>query len=137
MIHDLTADGDFTNRISLITNRISFNNNDFTLSYDELVLTGTTFDRAYKQYILDYESNQNNKCHCCGLHIKTRPWDFEENKTLCAKCEKWLEETCKKSDNGQPQQEVVDNVWRVKIVKPWDMSNFERENAIDNVLLWD
>ena len=129
MVHDLTANNDFQGgrgfdslgRFARELERVSDN---LTPPYDEIVLTGTTFDRDHKRYVLDYESDEKNMCDRCGASIRIRPWDFEENKTLCPECEKWLEE-------------VIDNRFVVRVVKPWDIRDFERENAVDNVLLWD
>lgn len=81
--------------------------------------------------------DEKNMCDCCGSPIKIRPWDFEENKTLCPECEKWLEETHNSREDGRLLEEVVDDSFAVRVVKPWDIRDFERENAVDNVLLWD
>ena len=93
MVHDLTANSDFQGgrefnflgRFSRELERVSDN---LTPPYDEVILTGTTFDRDHKRYILDYESDEKNMCDCCGAPIRITPWDFEENKTLCPNCEK-------------------------------------------------
>ena len=94
MIQDLTANRDFQNDrdLSILSNLIrqSSTQDDLTSLYDEVVLTGTTFDRDHKRYILDYESEQKNMCDCCGSPIRIRPWDFEVNKTLCPACEKMV-----------------------------------------------
>ena len=70
MIQDLTANRDFQNDrdLSILSNLIrqSSTQDDLTSLYDEVVLTGTTFDRDHKRYILDYESEQKNMCDCCG-----------------------------------------------------------------------
>lgn len=143
MVQDLTANRDFQSDRDLnILSRLAgqrSNHDELTSPFDEVVLTGTTFDRDHKRYILDYESEQKNMCDCCGSPIRNRPWDFEENKTLCPDCEKWLEETQNMlhMDNGELLNEIVDDTWTVRAVKPWDISGFERENAVDNVLLWD
>ena len=110
---------------------------NLTQPYDEVVLTGTTFDRDHKRYVLDYDSDEKNMCDCCGAPIRITPWDFEENKTLCPDCEKWLEETHNSREDGRPLEEVIDDSFAVRVVKPWDIRDFERENAVDNVLLWD
>ena len=34
-------------------------------------------------------------------------------------------------------EEVIDDSFAVRVVKPWDIRDFERENAVDNVFLWD
>lgn len=141
MIQDLTANRDFQNDrdLSILSNLIrqSSTQDDLTSPYDEVVLTGTTFDRDHKRYILDYESEQKNMCDCCGSPIRIRPWDFEENKTLYPACEKWLEESQNRKYDGELLEEIIDDSWSIRIVKPWDKNDFERENAVDNVLLWD
>ena len=40
-------------------------------------------------------------------------------------------------DDGELLEEIIDDSWSIRIVKPWDINDFERENAVDNVLLWD
>ena len=104
---------------------------------NEIVLTGSGFDREHKRYILDYESDTKNMCDCCGAPIKIRPWDFEENKTLCPDCEKFLEEQMQPKEDGTLLEEIVDDSFKVRVRKPWDMDESERESAINNVLLWD
>lgn len=141
MVQDLTANRDFqSNRdwnilSDLIRQRSA--QDELTSPFDEVVLTGTTFDRDHKRYILDYESDQKNMCDCCGAPIRIRPWDFKEDKTLCPKCEKWLEESQNLYKDGELPEQVIDEVFNVRVVKPWDIRDSERENAVDNVLLWD
>lgn len=141
MIQDLTANRDFQNDRdrNILSNLIRQRSaqDDLTSPFDEVVLTGTTFDRDYKRYILDYESEQKNMCDCCGAPIKIRPWDFEENKTLCPECEKWLEKSHNLHENGELPEQIVDDDFTVRVMKPWDINDFERENAVDNILLWD
>lgn len=138
MVHDLTANSDFqkTKGWGVLTRPIQ-DEDRLAPPYEEIVLTGTTFDRDRKRYVLDYESDEKNMCDCCGSPIKIRPWDFEENKTLCPECEKWLEETHNSREDGRLLEEVIDDSFAVRVVKPWDIRDFERENAVDNVLLWD
>ena len=138
MVHDLTANSDFqkTRGWRVLTRPIQ-DEDRLTPPYEEIVLTGTTFDRDHKRYVLDYESDEKNMCDCCGSPIKIRPWDFDDNKTLCPECEKWLEETHNSREDGRLLEEVVDDSFAVRVVKPWDIRDFERENAVDNVLLWD
>ena len=138
MVHDLTANSDFqkTRGWGVLTRPIQ-DEDRLTPPYEEIVLTGTTFDRDHKRYVLDYESDEKNMCDRCGSPIKIRPWDFEENKTLCPECEKWLEETHNSREDGRLLEEVIDDSFVVRVVKPWDIRDFERENAVDNVLLWD
>lgn len=141
MVQDLTANRDFQNDRdwNILSNLIRRRSaqDDLTSPFDEVVLTGTTFDRDHKRYILDYESEQKNMCDCCGAPIKIRPWDFEENKTLCPKCEKWLEESQNFYEDGELPEQIIDEAFNVRVVKPWDIRDSERENAVDNVLLWD
>ena len=140
MVHDLTANRDFAHRrdfeverIFEYTKIIDSINNDLTSLYNELVLTGTTFDRANKQYVLDYK----NMCDCCGLLIKVNPWDFENTKTLCSECNKRLKNTYKLRENSDLSQEVTDGTKRLRVIKPWDIRDFEQGNAVDDVFLWD
>ena len=112
MVHDLTANSDFQG------------DRNFNFL--------GRFDRE-----LEYESDEKSMCVCCGAPIRITPWDFEENKTLCPDCEKWLEETQNSREDGRLLEEVIDESFAVRMVKPWDIRDFERENAVDNVLLWD
>lgn len=142
MVHDLTANSDFQTKENLnflgVYEKINeFNEfNDLTSPYDEVVLTGTSLDRDYKRYILDYESKQKNMCDRCGSPIKIKPWDFTDNKTLCSECERVLEEMHNLRENGE-LLERIDDKFTVRVDKPWDIEIFERENAVNNVLLWD
>lgn len=145
MIHDLTANNDFHNdgfnffgKLRGIFDRAN-RDDDLTSPDNEIVLTGSGFDRECKRYILDYESDTKNMCDCCGAPIKIKPWDFEENKTLCPNCEKFLEEKIQLKEDGKLLEGIVitDDSIRVRVSKPWDMDEFEREPAINNVLLWD
>ncbi len=138
MVHDLTANSDFqkTRGWGVLARPIR-DEDILTPPYGEIVLTGTTSDRDYKRYILDYESEQKNMCDRCGAPTRIRPWDFEEDKTLCPECERWLEETYNSRKDGSLLEKVVDDSFAVRIMKPWDISDSERENAVDNVLLWD
>lgn len=142
MVQDLTANRDFQNDRdwNIILSRLARQRSNYdklTSPFDEVVLTGTTFDRDHKKYILDYESKQKNMCDCCGAPIKIFPWDFEENKTLCPECEKLLEELHNLHENGELPEQIIDDDFTVIVMKPWDINDFERENAVDNVLLWD
>lgn len=143
MIHDLTANGDFYNdgfsllgRWRDIFDRTNLDDN-LTPPYNEVVLTGSGFDRENKRYILDYESDTKNMCDCCGAPIKIKPWSFEDDKTLCPDCEKFLEKQMQSKEDKTLLEKVVDDSFKIKIHKPWDMDEFERESAINNVLLWD
>ena len=142
MVHDLTANSDFQgdrnfNFLGRFVRELERVSDNLTPPYNEVVLTGTTFDRDNKRYVLDYESDEKNMCDCCGAPIRITPWDFEENKTLCPDCEKWLEETRSSREDGRLLEEVIEDSFAVRVVKPWDIRDFERENAVDNVLLWD
>lgn len=137
MIHDVTANSDF-NLFESEKDGFSRVNQIEEVSppYTEVVLTGDGFNRALKRYILDYESDRKNICDCCGAPIKTRPWDFEENKTLCPSCEKFLEELANPEEDIITG-ELVDADSRVSTYKPWDIIDFERELSVNNILLWD
>lgn len=141
MIQDLTANRDFQNEkdwnILSRLQRQNLHEDELTSPYEEIILTGTTFDRDRKRYILDYKSEQKNICDCCGSPIRIRPWDLEENQILCLKCEKRLEESHNLHENGELLKQIIDDDFTVRVMKPWDISDFERENAVDNVLLWD
>lgn len=143
MIHDLTANNDFHSEgfgllgrwNSILEN--ARDNDELTPPYEEIVLTGSGFDREHKRYILNYESDTKNMCDCCGAPIRIIPWDFEENKTLCPECEKFLEEQFTPKEDRTLLEQIVDDSFRVRVRKPWDMDEIERVSAINNVLLWD
>ena len=143
MIHDLTANNDFRSEgFNLFGRRNNIfenarDNDELTSPYEEVILTGSAFDREHKRYILDYESDTKNMCDCCGAPIKIIPWDFEENKTLCPECEKFLEERFVPQEDGTLSEQIVDDSFKIRVRKPWDMDEIERESAINNVLLWD
>ena len=153
MIHDLTANSDFANdkvaeELGKWLKEVNeLNDCDMLKSpKNEIILTGSAFERKEKRYILDYMSSGKNICDCCGTLIRTKPWDFSENKTLCPSCEKWLEmqygpkgtDGLQDSENNTALlEEIVDDTFKLRIVKPWDMNNKERESPINNVLIWD
>ena len=138
MVHDLTANRDFQEERNFnLLPGMTLDNDKLTPPHKEIVLTGTALDRQTKRYCLDYASNESNMCDCCGSPIRIKPWDFEDNKPLCPDCEKWLEETHNSREDGRLLEEIVDDSFTIMVAKPWDISNFERENAVDNVLLWD
>ncbi|MCM1232319.1 MAG: hypothetical protein NC124_20310 [Clostridium sp.] len=137
MIHDLTANQDFQKQRNWNIILRSPKEDEITSPFEEVVLTGTSSDRDHKRYILDYESEQKNMCDCCGAPIRIRPWDFEESKTLCPDCDKWLETEHNRKQSGELLKEIIDDSFTVRAVKPWDIDSLERENAVDNVLLWD
>lgn len=138
MIHDVTANNDF-NLFESGKDGLSRVNQIEEVSppYNEVVLTGDGFNRVLKRYILDYESDRKNICDCCGAPIKTRPWDFEENKTLCPSCEKFLEELANPEEDDIVAGELIDDSMKVSMYKPWDMIDFESKAAVNNILLWD
>lgn len=141
MIHDLTANSDFhKGRLSIlhrIDTELETESDNLASPYNEVVLTGTAFEREHKRYILDYESGHKNICDCCGAPIGNKPWEFETNKTLCPDCEKWLEESHNSINDGELLETVVDDNFFTIVIKPWDIRDFEPQNLIDNVLLWD
>jgi RNA polymerase-binding transcription factor DksA len=129
MVQDITARRDFTAKRNLwwFEPMALFNqlyDDELTPPYEEVVLTGTALERSEKKYILDSERGIRNVCECCGLPIRIKPWDFYNMATLCQKCNKLLEEETQDIKKG------------IRYVKPWEIF-YERENPIDNVLLWD
>ena len=134
MVHDLTANRDFqkTRGWGVLTRPVR-DEDALTSPYEEIVLTGTASERNSKRYVL----NEKDMCDCCGASIKIIPWSFEENKSLCPYCERWLEEKNWFRQEDRMLNQIVDDSFTVRVVKPWDIRDFERENAIDNVLLWD
>ena len=64
----------------------------------------------------------------------------ETTKYLCENipdCERFLEERMQPKEDGTLLEEIVDDSLRVRVRKPWDIDEFERQSAINNVLLWD
>lgn len=128
MIHDLTAKNDFLKESNLseqyhrYIEKIEEERDNLTPPDNEIILTGTTSDRDLKRYVLDCENSQRNICDCCGRQINNKPWNFIKQKTLCSYCELRLEREYGAAVEGR---------------KPWDIVAPEREEIINNVLLWD
>lgn len=145
MIHDLTAHRDFNSyEFDPLRTAIDFldktdHNDNLTTSYNEIVLTGSRVERKNKRYVLNYKNSIGNICDCCGSSISIKPWNFEENKTLCSNCESFLEKQHKNNQrqDGTLLEVIIDDSFKVKVIKPWDINDFERESPINNVLLWD
>ena len=62
---------------------------------------------------------------------------LKKTKRYVLRVKKWLEESQNRKYDGELLEEIIDDSWSIRIVKPWDINDFERENAVDNVLLWD
>lgn len=145
MIQDLTANSDFLKHrdFSDVLDRLL--TTDLEAAYEvlvpsdrEIVLTGTTFERERKRYALEHEINWENMCDCCGAPIKNKPWDFRNNSSLCTDCEQSLRYEISDLMNGDESvSEIFDDSSMINVMKPWDLAEHERENPIDNVLLWD
>ena len=141
MIQDLTADGDFSGQrgLAILRHLPGLDPESGILpDLDEPVLTGTAADRAQKRYWQLDKEQREDTCDCCGKPLRIRPWDFaDEAKTICESCEKALEYLHEESQDGHLFNQVIDDSFRVRAIKPWDIPEDERDNAIDNVLLWD
>lgn len=137
MIHDLTANGDFS--ISFLP-RLNFrlpDRNDEPRPEDELVFTGDALERENKRFIVDYNADKTI-CDCCGGQIDKIPWHWNDtNKTLCSICEKMFSKE-NMIEMFEDSQEVIGTLpsGEFQLSKPWTIKE-DRENAVDNVLLWD
>lgn len=137
MVHDLTANSDFSGNPRSLNIRLQDRSDDPN-PMDELVYTGDALEREQKRCLVDYETNQT-LCDCCGGYIDRTPWRFNDIKgKLCSVCDrlfskKGLEELLEDS------QHVIGTLpsGEFQLSKPWTIDENERENAVDNVLLWD
>lgn len=142
MVHDLTVDELFQDRdryhfIGNVNEKLNRQDTHWDKSCDEIVLTGTAGERQVKRYIVDYESDDKNICDCCGGVIRTKPWDYENFQTLCPSCEEYLNEQYGEKPDETLLKRIDDIDFDTRITKPWDMYMPEREQAVDNVFLWD
>ena len=143
MIQDLTMNKDFLkhNDFSDVLNRLLIEidvvSETLVSPNREMILTGTTFERESKRYALNHETDWGNMCDCCGAPIKNKPWDFEENKTLCSECERDFMKEVSDLMYDESVVEIFDDSSMINVIKPWNLVEHERENPIDNVLLWD
>lgn len=139
MIHDLTANSDFTSSSRL---RLNFRLPDRSYKpnpEDELVFTGDALERESKRFHVDYNTDKTI-CDCCGGYIDKIPWHWNDtNKTICNICEKILSKE-NIAEMFEDAQEVIGELssGEFQLSKPWTMKEErENENVIDNVLLWD
>lgn len=131
IVHDLTTNGDFGgSRGSFILPRFRMPSDDYSDYKDELVLTGDWMRRDSKRFIKDYEG-EGNICDCCGSFVRIKPWDFKKVGKLCDTCEKMLEHMHSEEFSDYP-----DVVVGTTDIKPWNFKE-DREEPINNVLLWD
>lgn len=137
MIHDLTANGDFTSGSRPRLNfRLPDRSNE-PRPEDELVFTGDALERESKRYCVDYNEDKTI-CDCCGGYIDKIPWHWNDvNKTICSICEKIFSKE-NIAEMFEESQKVIGTLpsGEFQLSKPWTMKE-ERENAVDNVLLWD
>lgn len=137
MVHDLTANGDFS---SSFIRRLNFrlpDRNDEPRPEDELVFTGDALERESKRFSVDYNTDKTI-CDCCGGYIDKIPWHWNDiNKTICNVCEKMFSKE-KIAEMFEDSEEIIGELpsGEFQIAKPWTIKE-ERENAVDNVLLWD
>ena len=137
MIHDLTANSDFTSSSRLRLNFRLPDRSDEPRPEDELVFTGDALERESKRFYVDYNADKTI-CDCCGGYIDKIPWHWNDtNKTICNICEKILSKE-NIAEMFEDAQEVIGTLQsgEFQLSKPWTMKE-ERENAVDNVLLWD
>ena len=134
-VHDLTSNGDFRRRIRVIGNiTINKDPEDLSSPYEEVVLTGTASDRDLKRYCLDAEGDCKSICDRCGRDIGNKPWDPVKY-AICKSCESVLE-SMKSEEFRDTLDLIVDEDFNTRRIKPWDFRG-ERENLLDNPLLWD
>lgn len=137
MVHDLTANSDFSSHARFGFGFRLEDRNDSTDPKGEVVYTGSATERENKRFCVDYNEDKII-CDCCGGHIDKIPWHWnDENKTLC--------DTCDYIVNQGGFKELSENSQRVigtlpsgafQLSKPWTIEE-EREDFINNVLLWD
>ena len=95
MVHDLTANLDFTAKNDREL-KIDLDLEDLgELDLAELVYTGSPFDRHIKRLLNSDEALDNNSCHRCGKKIIEKLWEFsmyDNISSLCPICDKELSE---------------------------------------------
>lgn len=131
MVHDLTANSDFTN------------NNNRELKFDldledlrkldltELVYTGSPSDRHLKRLLNSYEALDNNFCHRCGRKIIEKLWEFsmyDNILSLCPICDKELSEEYSSS---------VANENKALFNRLFKFNDNDFNRPTDNIFLWD
>ena len=137
MVHDLTANGDFSSDFLPRLNFRLLDRNDEPRPEDELVFTGDALERESKRFHVDYNADKTI-CDCCGDYIDKIPWHWNDvNKTICSICEKIFSKE-NIADMLENSQKVIGTLpsGEFQLSKPWTIEE-ERENMVDNVLLWD
>lgn len=137
MVHDLTANSDFSGSSRGLNIRLP-DRSDEPNPRDELVYTGDALEREQKRFWVDYETDQS-LCDCCGGYIDRTPWRFNDNKgKICSACDKVMF-AIRSEMSDMTQGLVIGELpsGAFQLSKPWTMDENERENAVDNVLLWD
>lgn len=133
MVHDLTANLDFTN------------NNNRELKFDldledleeldltELVYTGSPSDRHLKRLLNSDEVLDNNSCHRCGRKIIEKLWEFsmyDNILCLCPICDKELsEENSDRHSVSNKNKALFNGLFK------YADNDFDR--PINNIFLWD
>lgn len=138
MVHDLTANSDFSKHTRFGFRFRLEDRNDSTNPKDEVVYTGDALERENKRYCVDYNEDKTI-CDCCGGYIDKVPWHWnDENKTLCDICDSlFAKGGINDLLDGSPHVIGTFPSGVFQLSKPWTIDENERENAIDNVLLWD
>ena len=131
MVHDLTANLDFTanNDREL---KIDLDS-DYLVELDlaELVYTGSPFDRHIKRFLNSDEALDNNSCHRCGRKIVEKLWEFsmyDNISSLCPICDKELSEEYSSS---------VANENKALLNRLFKFNDNDFNRPIDNIFLWD
>ena len=137
MVHDLTANSDFSGTPRSLNIKLP-DRSDEPNPRDELVYTGDALERGQKRFWVDYETDQS-LCDCCGGYIDRTPWRFNDNKgKICSACDKAMF-AIRSEMSDMTQGFIIGELssGAFQLSKPWTMDENERENAVDNVLLWD
>ena len=120
MIHDLTANSDFTSSSRL---RLNFRLPDRSYKpnpEDELVFTGDALERESKRFHVDYNTDKTI-CDCCGGYIDKIPWHWNDtNKTICNICEKILRKNYRTAAGMMNSMNSVFAQWGESGLLVWD-----------------
>lgn len=139
VIHDLTVGRDFDSSRGFDFRLPMFEmpSDDYSDFKNELVLTGDWMQRDSKRFVKDFEG-EGNICDCCGSFVRIKPWDFKKVGKLCDTCEKMMKHMHSEEFSGYPDVVVgtTDTDFILNSIKPWNFKE-DREEPINNVLLWD
>lgn len=133
MVHDLTANLDFTDKNDREL-KIDLDS-DYLVELDlaELVYTGSPSDRYLKRLLNSDEVLDNNSCHRCGRKIIEKLWEFsmyDNILCLCPICDKELSE-----ENSDRHSVFNKNKALFNGLFKFADNDFDR--PIDNIFLWD